>query len=200
MSLLLGIFGGAFDPPHIGHLILASEAYTQLVLDRVLWVLTPDPPHKWARSITPLELRLAMVQLAIGEDPIFDLSYVDIDRPGPHYAVDTVEIISEQSPGAELVYLIGGDLLQGLPTWFGSTNLVSMCHFLGVTCRPGYSIELTSLEKTIPGVTGKIHFVDVPSMNISSHAIRARIAEGRPFRYLLHPEVYEYIVDHHLYR
>ncbi|MCX8025419.1 MAG: adenylyltransferase/cytidyltransferase family protein, partial [Thermanaerothrix sp.] len=89
----LGIFGGTFDPPHVGHLILASEAADQLHLDRVLWVLTPDPPHKRGQPITPLAIRLKLVMAAIQEDPLFELSRVEIDRPGPHYAVDTLRIL-----------------------------------------------------------------------------------------------------------
>ena len=90
MSQLLGLFGGTFDPPHIGHLILSAEAHAQLGLDRLLWVLTPNPPHKQGQQITPLEHRLAMTKLAIADNPQFELSTVEMDRPGPHYALDSV--------------------------------------------------------------------------------------------------------------
>ncbi len=94
----IGIFGGTFDPPHIGHLILAAEAQAQFSLNRLLWVLTLDPPHKQRQSITPIRHRLAMVKLALADAPEFELSTVDIDRPGPHFAVDTVRIIAAQNP------------------------------------------------------------------------------------------------------
>jgi len=90
----MGIFGGTFDPPHLGHLILAAEARAQLGLERLLWVLTPDPPHKQGQSIAPLELRLEMVKLAIADDPQFEISSVELNRPGPHYALDTVQILA----------------------------------------------------------------------------------------------------------
>ena len=90
-----GVFGGTFDPPHIGHLVLAAEALNQFGLDRVLWVLTPEPPHKSERLITDLGVRLEMLRAAIGEDPDFELSRVDIDRPPPHYAVDTMAVLRE---------------------------------------------------------------------------------------------------------
>lgn len=196
----IGVFGGTFDPPHIGHLILASEACVQFKLDHVLWVLTPDPPHKQMRSITPLEHRLAMVQLAIDEIPIFKLSYVDLRRSGPYYAVDTLEIISEQNKGADLVYLVGSDLLQSFPYWVGSTTLVSKCHLIGVARRSENSFELNPLEKTIPGVTSKIRFVNIPLMDISSSDIRVDFAKGCPFQDLLPSAVYKYIEDHRLYR
>ncbi len=89
----VGIFGGTFDPPHVGHLILAAEARDQLDLDCTVWVLTPDPPHKRGKEISSIEDRLNMVTLAISEDDAFSLSHVDIDRPGPHYTVDTVKIL-----------------------------------------------------------------------------------------------------------
>ena len=92
----IGIFGGTFDPPHVGHLILAMEASDQLELDRVLWVLTPDPPHKQGKKITAIETRIKMVQAAIDDDANFILSKVDINRPGPHYVLDTMRILHEQ--------------------------------------------------------------------------------------------------------
>ena len=200
MPPLIGIFGGTFDPPHIGHLILASEAQFQLGLDRLLWVLTPTPPHKQARPITPVEHRLAMVQLAIIDEPIFELSSVEIDRPGPHYTVDTVEILADQYSDAELIYLLGADALKSFPTWIRSADIVSLCRFLGVLRRPGESIDLGTIEKTFPGIKAKIRFIEAPLMEIASHEIRTRAAEGRPFRYFVPPCVYEYIVDHRLYR
>ena len=200
MAFLLGIFGGTFDPPHVGHLILAAEACSGLGLDRLLWVLTPDPPHKQGRSLTALEHRLAMVQLAIAGNPTFGLSRVDIDRPGPHYALDSVHILAAQNPGGQLAYLIGGDSLQDLPTWHRPADLVAACHILGVVRRPGDSIDLAGLEKIVPGLSAKVHFVEAPLIDIASHDIRKRIAEGRPFRYYLPAAVYGYIEEHQLYR
>jgi nicotinate-nucleotide adenylyltransferase len=196
----LGIFGGTFDPPHLGHLILAAEAHAQLGLDRLLWVLTPDPPHKQDQPIAPLEHRLAMVKLAIADDPSFELSAVEMDRPGPHYALDTVKILADQNPGAELVYLLGGDSLRDLPAWYRPADLVAALRFIGVMRRPGDAFDLPALEKSIPGLTAKVRFVDAPLLDIAAHAIRARVAEGRPFRYFLPAGVYSYIVKHNLYR
>ena len=113
----VGIFGGTFDPPHVGHLILAEECRTQLRLDRLLWVVTNQPPHKLDQTLSPVEKRVEMVQLSIAGNSHFELSRVDIDRPGPHYAVDTVRLLQEQLPEAELFYLMGGDSLHDLPTW-----------------------------------------------------------------------------------
>src|SRR5512147_2567788 len=96
----IGLFGGTFDPPHLGHLILAAEARDQLALTRLLWVLTPTPPHKLHQEITPLEHRLEMIRLAIAGSPEFELSRIEIDRPGPHYTLDTLGLIRAANPDA----------------------------------------------------------------------------------------------------
>ena len=200
MPRLIGLFGGTFDPPHIGHLILSAETSAQLGLDRLLWILTPNPPHKQGQPITPLEHRLEMVELAISDNRRFELSTVEIDRPGPHYALDTVKIISEQNPAADLVYLMGGDSLRDLPAWHRPIDLVAELCFIGVMRRPGDSIDLPALEKIIPGLAAKVRYVDAPLLDIAAHEIRQRVADGRPFRYFLPPAVYDYIVEHNLYR
>jgi nicotinate-nucleotide adenylyltransferase len=197
----IGIFGGTFDPPHLGHLILADEARSQLQLDQVLWVLTPDPPHKTGQSITPLEHRLAMLQLAIRDaSRAFYLSKVDIDRRGPHYALDTIRLLAEQYPRAELVYLMGGDSLHDLTTWHRPMELVAALASIGVMRRPGDSIDLTAIEKSLPGLTAKVRFVEAPLLEISAREIRARAARGGPYRYYLPGPVYDYIQEHQLYR
>ena len=196
----MGIFGGTFDPPHLGHLILAAEARAQLGLERLLWVLTPDPPHKQGQSIAPLELRLEMVKLAIADDPQFEISSVELNRPGPHYALDTVQILAGQNPGVNLVYLMGGDSLRDLPDWHRPTDFISACHLIGVMRRPDDAVELGILEESLPGLTAKVRFVDAPLLEIAAHEIRNRIAEGRPFRNFLPEPVYKYIDSHGLYR
>jgi len=196
----IGIFGGTFDPPHLGHLILAAEARAQLGLERLLWVLTPDPPHKQDQSIAPLDHRLEMVKLAIANDPQFEISSVELTRPGPHYALDTVLILAGQNPGVNLVYLMGGDSLSDLPHWHRPADFVSACHLIGVMRRPGDTVELAALEKSLPDLRSKVRFVEAPLLDISAREIRRRIAEGRPFRYFLPERVYEYIDEHGLYR
>lgn len=195
----IGLFGGTFDPPHLGHLILASEAKYQLELTRLLWTLTPEPPHKEGQPITPVEHRLAMVNLAIGDNPSFELSRVELDRPGPHYTLETIKLLAEQMPDAEIVPVIGGDSLNDLPTWHHPQELIYAAHWIGVMRRPGETTNLQALERELPGITSKVHYVDAPLLEIASREIRSRIAEGRPFRYYLPQAVYEYISEHHLY-
>ncbi len=196
----IGIFGGTFDPPHLGHLILAKEAEDQLLLERVLWVLTPDPPHKPDRNISPLEARLEMVQAAIDDEPGFELSRVDIERPGPHYAVDTVRLLVERHPQAELIYLIGGDSLHDLPTWRNPQELVQACDRLGVMRRPGDTIDLDALKRIIPGLEERVCWIDAPLLEISSSEIRQRVHDGRAYRYYVPSAVYLLIKQLGLYR
>jgi nicotinate-nucleotide adenylyltransferase len=196
----VGLFGGTFDPPHVGHLILASEARSQLGLSRVLWTVTPDPPHKQDQLITALEHRLAMVKLAIEDEPAFEISDVELTRPGPHYTVDTIRLLAEQNPGAEIVPIIGGDSLNDLPTWHEPKELLFAAHWVGVMRRPGETTDLHELERELPGISGKVHYVEAPLLEIASREIRNRAATGRPFRYYLPEPVYEYIEQHHLYQ
>lgn len=196
----IGIFGGTFDPPHLGHLILAEEARFQLALDRMLFVPTPDPPHKKHRAITPIEDRLAMVEAAIADNENFEISRVEIDRPGPHYALDTVNFLRAEHPGDELIYLMGGDSLKDLPVnWHRPGDFVAACDALGVMRRPKEIIDLSELEAQLPGLSEKVRFIDAPLLEIASRQIRRRAASGRPYRYYLPPGVCDIIRERNLY-
>jgi nicotinate-nucleotide adenylyltransferase len=196
----IGIFGGTFDPPHLGHLILADEAMSQLALERLLWVLTPEPPHKQGQVVSPLGVRLEMLHAALQDDPRFEISRVEMDRPGPHYAADTVGLLAGQLPKARLVYLIGGDSLHDLPSWHEPGRFLEGIYRLGVMRRPGDSIDLARLEDKLPGIGGKIRFIEAPLLEISSSQIRERVAAGRGYRYYLPPRVYQVVKRENLYR
>lgn len=183
----LGLFGGTFDPPHIGHLHLAAAARDQLALDRVLWIVTADPPHK-DDTISPVAQRLALVAAAIGGQPSFELSRVEIDRPGPHYAADTVALLAAQYPAADLVYLMGGDSLRDLPTWNRPRTLLAHCT-LGVLRRPGDAVDLAALEGPLPGITPRVAFIDIPLIPVSASTVRRNVAAGLPIAGLVPPAV-----------
>jgi nicotinate-nucleotide adenylyltransferase len=200
MPETIGIYGGSFDPPHLGHLILAAEALAQLQLARLLWVLTPEPPHKTDHPLTSLPQRLEMLRRAIAGTPQFELSTVELDRPGPHYTIETLEKLRTQLPAANFVLLIGGDSLRDLPTWQRPAEIISACHAMGVMRRPGDSIDMKTLEDSLPGLGKKVRFVDAPQLEISSSTIRSRVANGGHYRYYLSPSVYEYIEQEKLYR
>ncbi len=189
----IGIFGGTFDPPHVGHMILAAEAYSQLKLEKVLWVVTSVPPHKRDQVVSGTAQRLSLVQAAIGDEPAFSLSTVDIDREGPHYAVDTMRLLRVQYPEADLIYLIGEDSLYDLPTWYHPQTLVDEVFGFGVMRRPGKTIDMDALEAALPGISSKVAFVEAPLLEISSSQVRQRIHLGETFQYYLLPPVYELI-------
>ena len=199
MAESVGVFGGTFDPPHLGHLILAAEALNQLKLSRVLWVLTPNPPHKSDRPITPLHHRMEMLRRAIELAPGFELSTIEVDRPGPHYTLDTLDLLQIRNPSTRFVLLIGGDSLQNLPTWYHPEELIAAAYAFGVMRRPGDEIDTETLEKTLPGLKNKLRFIETPQLEISSSTIRERIANGGHYRFYLPAGVYDYIRKNLLY-
>lgn len=196
----LGIFGGTFDPPHIGHQILAAEALEQLDLDQVLWVLTHYPPHKKEQKITPLVDRIRMVELTIGDDSRFILSRVDIDRDPPHYALDTVLLFKGKYPQDDLYYLMGRDSLNDLPEWHLPSEFVSACDGIAVMNRRGQRKIQTKLVNEIPGLEKKLLFLETPVVEISSSEIRDRIRRYKEYKYFLPEKVYHYIQRKNLYR
>ena len=196
----IGVFGGTFDPPHLGHMILASEACDQLNLDKVLWVLTASPPHKRIQVVSPVEVRLELLQTALSKADEFEISRVDMDRPGPHYALDTVRLLKEQHTDDEIIYLMGGDSLRDLPIWYESEKFVEECSELGVMRRPGDEINVEIVKNSNPDIAKKIRFVEAPLLEISSREIRERISSGRIFRYYLLEDVYKLIQNKRYYR
>ncbi len=196
----LGIFGGTFDPPHIAHLILAEEARVQLQLDVVLWIVTPYPPHKPHGHLTEWPLRVRMVQAAIADNPGFELSLLEGERPGPHYAVDTMRILRSRHPDDTLVFLMGGDSLAGLPTWHRPRAFVDLCDEIGVLRRPFDQVDLPALEAQLPGLQARVRFLRTPLLDVSSTDIRERVARGLPYRYFVHPGVAHLIEALGLYR
>ncbi len=200
----LGIIGGTFDPPHYGHLALAENARAQLQLDRVLFVLAGQPPHKPDRPITSAHHRVAMVEAAIADHSAFALSRVDLDRAGPHYTVETLALLRQEYPAgrdypaAELFFLIGEDSLAQFPTWRDPANIVRQAR-LAVMPRPGYEPDLEMLERAVPGLRERLVWLDAPCLDIAASDMRRRAREGLPLRYLVPPPVEVYIREHRLY-
>jgi nicotinate-nucleotide adenylyltransferase len=196
----LAAFGGTFDPPHYGHLQLAQEAARQLNLDTILWILTPDPPHKKGIVITPWQIRLEMVMAAIKGYPDFRLSRVEIDREPPYYALDTVRLLRSAYPSSKLFYLIGGDSLIDLPKWHKPIDFVESLDFLGVLKRFEYRIEMERLEKNIPGISSKIVWINIPPIEISSSDIRMEVMKGNDIASFVPESVHQVIGKYNLYR
>ena len=195
----IGIFGGTFDPPHVGHLHLVEAARTQLKLDKVLWVLTADPPHKKHQPLSPIADRLAMLEALIADEPAYEISRVDLDRPGPHWAADTVALLARQFPGQQLVFLMGGDSLHDLPTWGRPLEFLAHCS-LGVLRRPNDAIDLAKLEGILPGITAKVEFVRATPLEVASHTIRQRARAGQSLAGLVPEAVAQLIQARRLYQ
>ncbi len=195
----LGIYGGTFDPIHIGHLIIAAQIQASLNLDRIVFVPAGVPPHKDPALITPASDRLAMLRLAIPGNPAFTVDTLELDREGRSFTADTLATFREREPDAERWFIIGGDSLADFHTWRSPDTIVSLAR-LAVARRPGWDIDIGSANRRVPATTGRIDVVDTPLIDIASNEIRARVRAGRPVRYLIPDSVRDYIADHGLYR
>ncbi len=186
----IGIFGGTFNPVHIGHLILAEEAREKLGLDRVVFVPARVPPHKDSRDIAPAADRLRMVRLAIKGNKFFSVSSMEILRRGPSYTIDTAKAFKKQFPRDELYFITGSDVLNYLEAWKDLRALLSLVRFV-VATRPGYALE------KIPTY---ISTVAIRAVDVSGFEVRQCIKQGTSFRYLVPEAVFAYMKKRKLYR
>ena len=195
----VGMIGGTFDPIHIGHLIIAEEARTRLELQQMVFVPAGRPPHKLDHEIADAESRVAMVRLAIADNPHFAASRIDVDRPGPCYSIDTVRILqSQQGSETQVFFLIGSDSLSELPTWYQPERLLRLCQVVAVR-RPGHQVDLGKVDRLLPGAGALIQVLDAPFLDVSSTEIRRRVHAGRSIRYLVPAPVEQFIREHGLY-
>jgi nicotinate-nucleotide adenylyltransferase len=199
--LRLGLLGGTFNPPHIGHLVCAQEAWVQLGLDRVLLVPVHTPPHKQAAGDAGVEQRVALCEAAVAGDAHLAVSRVDADVPGRSYTVDTLNRLHEARPEDHLTFIVGGDMAASLPEWREPRTILERCT-LGVAARDGVGREqiLERLDRELPGAAERIRFFDMPRIDVSSTLVRSRIAAGRPVRYLVPDAVADHVERQGLYR
>ncbi len=200
----IGIFGGTFDPIHIGHLIIAERACEELELNRLLIIPACIPPHKQEKNIVDSEHRYEMVKLATAGNTKFEVSDTELKRHGVSYSVETLRIIQAMVRVlSEYYFIIGSDMLPILHTWKEIDKLVDMCTFV-VAVRPGFKKE--NWKKLLPSLSPEIrekvvqHPLENPLVDISSTEIRKRAADGKSIRYLVPEPVEEYIHKHGLYR
>ncbi len=195
----VGLLGGTFNPPHLGHLVCAQEAWLQLGLDRVVLIPVYEPPHKEAERDPGVEHRVELCRRAVAGDPRLSVSRVEADVPGRSFTVDTLRRLHESSPDDELTFIMGGDMAHALPTWHEPEAVLALAT-LGVAEREG--VGRTDITEHLTGLAGadRIRFFDMPRLDISSSAIRRRVAEGRPIRYLVPDAVADYIASAGLYR
>jgi nicotinate-nucleotide adenylyltransferase len=192
--MTIGVFGGTFNPPHVGHLIVMESVQDQLSFDRVLFIPSANPPHKKNPTLAPSEHRFAMTKLAIDDNKAYEVSDLEIQRVGTSYTIDTLKILNSLYPSASLSLIIGADNFVEIDSWRSPEEIFSMADVL-VMSRPGFST--TNVRHSY---SRHVRFVNVPSVGISGSDIRRRIKQNRTIRYLVPDSVLKYIHHHRLYR
>jgi nicotinate-nucleotide adenylyltransferase len=194
-----GLLGGTFNPPHVGHMLCAQEALTGLGLDRVLLVPVHTPPHKELEDEPGVEHRLALCRLAAAGAERIEVSSLEADQPGPSFTIDTLRKLHGRDPGNELTFILGADQASGLPGWREPAAILELAE-LGVAGREGLrDSDVRERLQELPGAAARVRFFSMPRIDVSSSMIRARVADGRPLRWLVPDAVAEYIAEHGLY-
>jgi nicotinate-nucleotide adenylyltransferase len=194
----VGILGGAFNPPHIGHLVCAQEALLQLALDKVVFVPVGHAPHREVEDDPGAEVRLELVELAIADDDRFESSRIELDRQGPSYTSDTLREMRRNAPDAEHFLILGGDQAAGLPDWHEPEEVLSLAT-VAVVERVSWTRNAIGIKIARLKGSERVRYLDMPLIQVSSSAIRSRVATGRPIRYLVPDGVASYVLAHGLY-
>ncbi len=194
----LGILGGTFNPPHLGHLVCAQEAYLQLALDRVMLIPVRIPPHKPVEDEPGIEHRLELCRMAVKDDPRMTVSDLEAVRPGPSYTVDTLAQLHSSAPDNELFLILGGDVAAGLAGWNQPERVLALAT-VAVAKRRGTA--RTNVEEALQDLRGgeRTQFFRMPRIGISSTIVRARVRAGQPIRYIVPDAVGRYIDEQGLY-
>jgi nicotinate-nucleotide adenylyltransferase len=194
----LGVLGGTFDPVHLGHLVLGEAAREQLELDRVIFVPTGHSWRKADREITGGEDRLAMLRLATAGNPDFEVSSLEVDRPGPSYTEVTLQALLEEHAGAEIYFILGQDALADLPNWHAPGRILELAT-LAVASR-GDAPDGGGAEDGLPGFEARLVRLQMPAIGVTATDIRARVRDGRSIRYQAPDSVAQYIARRKLYQ
>jgi len=194
----IGVLGSAFNPPHLGHLALAQEALWQLGLDEVVLMPTGEAPHKRILDDPGREQRLAMTRLAAADDSRFGVSSIEVDREGPSYTYETLELLAQERPDTELVFVMGADAAVGLESWRRPERVVELAR-LAVARRQGVSDADVGAAMRSLGADGRATMLEMPQFGVSSSAVRERAAAGRPLRYLVPEPVARFIEEKEIY-
>lgn len=196
----VGIFGGSFNPLHQGHLIVAEFAAETIGLERVLFAPVVHPPHRDGKLLMAIEHRLAMIETAINDNDRFQLTLVDVERPGPHYSVDTVQIIQDQYPGSQLYFVMGGDSFKSFPSWHAPDEIVEYCR-LAVMRRPSSKpVQPSMHQAAMPNLHERVDMIEAPPIGISATRVREQLGIGKSVRYLVPDRVLTYIHANNLYQ
>ena len=196
----LGIMGGTFDPIHFGHLVTAQEALVQFNLDRVMFMPTGQPALKSRKSVSPAEDRYLMTVLATAANPDFDVSRLEVDRPGLTFTVDTLEALgADYGPSAELFFITGADAVWEIVGWKDAGKVATLATFIAAT-RPGYDLQAARAAHRVEASAFRIEYIEVPALAISSTDLRERVRAKRSIRYLTSESVLSYVEKRGLYR
>ena len=194
----IGILGSAFNPPHLGHLALAQEALWQLELSEVVLMPAGEAPHKRIVDDPGREQRLAMTRLAAADDPRFSVSTLEVDREGPSYTYETLELLAGERGDTELVFVMGADAAVGLESWRRPERVIELAR-LAVARRSGVSdAEVAAVMRSL-GADGRVTMLEMPQFGVSSSSVRERAAAGRPLRYLVPESVARFIEEKGVY-
>jgi len=196
--LKLGVLGGTFNPPHIGHLVCAQEAHDQLGLDRVVLMPAGVPPHKEVQADPGAEARHALCQAAVAGDERFTVSRLELDRGGKSFTVDTLRALRDQSPQDNITFIAGGDMARSLPSWREPEALLSLAT-LAVAERAADKRDAISAAIAPLAGAERVRFFDMPRIDVSSSLVRERAASGRPIRYLVPDAVADAIAQNGWY-
>ncbi len=201
-DMRIGIFGGTFDPVHLGHLIIAQDVLETLGLDEVRFIPAAQPWMKKGREISASSHRLKMLELSVGDNPRFVVDLADLNRNGVTCTTYTIDTLNDLKKGlgekAEFFFILGADALMGFPLWKEPSEIIKLAMLVAVP-RPGYTVKVQELEKAVPGIGSRLVLLPEPCIGISGVDIRKRVPEGRSIRYLVAPGVSEYIKEQGLY-
>jgi nicotinate-nucleotide adenylyltransferase len=198
VSRRVGVLGGAFNPPHLGHLLLAQEAASTLDLDEVVLVPTGVAPHKVIAPEPGPDVRLEMTRLAIAGDERFRVSAVEVEREGPSFAYRTLELLKDEKPGSDLTFVMGADVAAGLEAWRRPERVLELAA-IAIAERPGTDHAAVDATLERLGADRRAAPIEMPPVGISSSLVRARVGEGRPIRWMVPDPVAALITERGLY-
>ena len=196
----LGLLGGTFDPPHVGHLQIAEEARRKLCLDEIIFIPAGQPWVKAAMRVSPASQRLEMIKLAAVGKPYFSVNDLEVRRPGPSYTWQTLQELKAQTPADELYFILGWDNLTSLPSWHHPDRIIKAACLVAAPRMGCPRPNLHKLDELVPGLAARTVILTEPEINVSATAIRERVRLGEPIGHMVPGPVVEYIQRNGLYR